>query len=586
MGLKIDRRDIRVIGGNFKVATIPETQFFALQDSNRDTGEYLPLPMGVTRWNDALYKSSEVLFAEAAGDIFLIAEDAKFGLTLFHYVYANEGDSTYRYSNSLPYRSIKKRKEQIQMSALSSLAQQNSQLRGGGVAAMNLDNQLPYNGGNAGFPGMADGIAAGAADTKTIIKTAQASGYVFGYVMKNAPATTIVLGRSKDKEDRVSYSLRAKQSKPSGLLDVLMAIPSNCIMRNGNMADVESIKAGQVDFKTLPASAMTYFAVDEYGAIGYISAFGGRLPEYRPNVIEGQTTQWTPSEIMNSSDVSFVTIKATENRKRKGKGASSEMFTFHLKSDSERRSLYTPGNIMCLRALEHVAVPQNGCKDESQAYQLNECAFGGWRFRNERRDGKPTGQKALQVAFANVPMQLWRKKYTQVQEVPRGPKIDREDGIGSMFFMVDATETNEHGETIKREQLKYIPWYQTGKNKFPEAVPAIVRREAVPTKDKTGMRMSNKPIYWKDVISGEVKDESGMFTPYRDFATKVIKQGFMTEDQLKSLSGRSSRASRKAADMSQDQLTSLANFLRSDAVRNSIERVQDDAAQRAVLSAR
>ena len=108
-----------------------------------------------------------------------------------------------------------------------------------------------------------------------------------------------------------------------------------------------------------------------------------------------------------------------------------------------------------------------------------------------------------------------------------------------MFFMVDATETNEHGETIKREQLKYIPWYQTGKNKFPEAVPAIVRREAVPTKDKTGMRMSNKPIYWKDVISGEVKDESGMFTPYRDFATKVIKQGFMTEDQLKSLSGRS-----------------------------------------------
>ena len=77
-----------------------------------------------------------------------------------------------------------------------------------------------------------------------------------------------------------------------------------------------------------------------------------------------------------------------------------------------------------------------------------------------------------------------------------------------------------------------------------------------------------------------------MFTPYRDFATKVIKQGFMTEDQLKSLSGRSSRASRKAADMSQDQLTSLANFLRSDAVRNSIERVQDDAAQRAVLGAR
>ena len=38
--------------------------------------------------------------------------------------------------------------------------------------------------------------------------------------------------------------------------------------------------------------------------------------------------------------------------------------------------------------------------------------------------------------------------------------------------------------------------------------------------------------------------------------------------------------------MSQDQLTSLANFLRSDAVRNSIERVQDDAAQRAVLGAR
>ncbi len=581
MELKVHIEDFSVIGPNFDVATIPETQFFNLQDSGRDTGEYHPIPMGVTRWNDALYKSSEVLFAQAAGEIFVIADDAKFGLTLFHYVYANEGDSLYRYSNILPYRSIKKRKEQTSMSSLSELARQQANARG--VAPMNLGGAMDYGPVGPGYaPVGGDGISGGAADTKTIIKTAQANGYVFGYVMKNAPAITIVLGRNKDKEDKVTYNLRAKQSKPSGLLDVLMAIPSNCIMRNGNMADVESIKNGQVDFKTIPAGEMTYFSVDENGAIGYINAFGGKLPEYRPNVIEGQTTQWTPSEIMNSSDVSFVTIKAVENRKRKS--ASSEKFTFHLKSDSERRSLYTPGNIMCLRALEHVSVPQNGCKDESQAFQLNECAFGGWRYRDERRDGKKTGQKALQVAMANVPMQIWRKKYTQIQEVPKGPAVDRDDGIGSIFFMKEATEQNEHGETIKREQLKYVPWYSYGKNKFQELVPAIVRREAVDTKDKTGKRMANRPIYWKDVASGEVKDESGMFEPYRRFANQVIKMGFMTEDQLKSLSGRSSRASRKADTMTQDQLASLANFLRSDAVRNSIERVQDDAAQKAVLA--
>lgn len=579
MELKVDVNDFSVIGGNFNVSTIPETQFFELQDSGRDTGEYLPLPMGVTRWNDALYKSSEVLFAQSKGEIFVIADDTKFGLTLFHYVYANEGDSLYRYSNILPYRSIQKRKEQKNMGSLSQLARQQAMTRG--VAPMDLGGAPGYDAGATGYAPVGDGIGGGAADTKTIIKTAQANGYVFGYVMKNAPAITIVLGRNKDKEDKVTYSLRAKQSKPSGLLDVLMAIPSNCIMRNGNMADVESIKNGQVDFKTIPAGEMTYFSVDENGAIGYINAFGGKLPEYRPNVVEGQTTQWTPSEIMSSSDVSFVTIKAVENRKRKS--ASSEKFTFHLKSDSERRSLYTQGNIMCLRALEHVAVPQNGCKDESQAYQLNECAFGGWRYRDERRDGKKTGQKALQVAFSNVPMQIWRKKYTGVKETPKGPEIDREDGIGSMFFMKDATEQNEHGETIKREQLKYVPWYSYGKNKFQEIVPAIVKRVAVDTKDKTGKRMANTPVYWKDVITGDAKDESGMFEPYRRFASAVVKQGYMTEDQLKSLSGRSSRASRKADTMTQDQLASLNSFLRSDAVRNSIERVQDDAAQKAVL---
>lgn len=579
MGLKLDKNEISVIGANFNVVGMPETQFFELQDSDRDTGEYLPMPMGVTRWNDALYKSSEVLFAEGAGEIFIICDDAKLGLTLFHYVYANEGDSLYRFSNILPYRSIKKRKEHIQMSSLAELSRNRGAMHG--VAPMDLGGAPAYNPVGAGYP-TGDGIGAGAADTKTIVKTAQANGYVFGYVMKNAPAITVVLGRTKDKDDKVTYNLRAKQSKPSGLLDVLMAIPSNCIMRNGNMADVESIKNGQVDFKTIAPTEMTYFAVDENGAIGYINAFGGKLPEYRPNVVEGQTTQWTPAEIMNSSDVTFVTIKATENRKRKS--GASEKFTFHLKSDSERRSLYTQGNIMCLRALEHVSVPTNGCKDESQAYQLNECAFGGWRYRDERRNGAKTGQKALQVAFANVPTQIWHKKYTDVQAVPKGPKEDKEDGIGSIFFMKEAVETTEHGEQVKREQLKYVPWYATGKNKFMENVPSIVRREAVPTKDKTGMRMANKPIYWKDVMNGEVKDESGMFDHYRKFASNVVKMGFMTEDQLKALSGRSSRASRKSDAMTQDQLASLANFLRSDAVRNSIERVQDDAAQRAVLA--
>lgn len=580
MGLKVDKNEISVIGANFEVVGIPETQFFELQDAGRDTGEYLPMPMGVTRWNDALYKSQEILFAETAGEVFIIAEDMKLGLTLFHYVYANEGDSLYRYSNILPCRSIKKRKEQISMSSLAELSRNRGAVHG--VAPMDLGGQPNY--GNPAYPPMTggDGIGTGAADIKTIEKTAQANGYVFGYVMKNAPAITVVLGRNKDKDDKVTYSLRAKQSKPSGLLEVLMAIPSNCIMRNGNMADVESIKNGRVDFKTIAPNEMTYFAVDEYGAIGYINAFGGRLPEYRPNVVEGQSTQWTPAEIMNSSDVSFVTIKASENRKRRS--GSSEKFTFHLKSDSERRSLYAPGNIMCLRALEHVAVPSNGCKDESQAYQLNECAFGGWRYRDERRDGKKTGQKALQVAYANVPTQIWRKKYTGIQEVPKGPQVDKEDGIGSVFFMKEATETTEHGEVVKREQLKYVPWYAYGKNKFVENVPSIVRREAVPTKDKTGMRMANKPIYWKDVQNGDVRDDSGMFEHYRNFASAVIKKGFMTEDQLKSLSGRSSRSSRKADTMSQDQLASLANFLRSDAVRNSIERVQDDAAQRAVLA--
>lgn len=576
MNLKVDKNDFHIIGGNFNLPTIPEEQFFKMQSEGRDTGNYLPLPLGVTRWNDALYMDKDVLFAEADGHLYVIADDDKQGLALFHYMYANENDSVYRYSNNLPCRSIKIRKDKIFMNALAEMARNAGNARGMvGMPGMNPMDLNP----NAGFVA-GDGISNGAANIKNITNTALVRGFVFGYIMKNAPAITIQMGKEKQKDGKETRALRAKQSKPSGLLEVLMAIPSQCILRAGNIADVETIKNGLVDYKTTPEDEMTYLSVDENGAVGYVTAFGGKLPEYRPNVVEGESTQWSAAEILsNSPDVSFVTLKGTENRKRKN--SSDDRYNWHLKTTSPRRCLYTPNNIMCLRALEHVNVPANGiCKNADQADMLNECAFGGWRYRDERVKGVLTGHKVLQANILAKNDQIWSKVY-QLTDA-QGQPYTKEDGIGSIYFMENAVEKTDGGTEVKAEAPKYVPWYATGSNKKMENVPAIVKRVKTTTKDGKSERMANCPVTWKDVQEGK-KEGANMFAPYNKFVAEILKKGFVTEEYLKSLNGKSQRSTKKGDELTADQKASLSNFLRSEAVTKAIDRVQNTASQRALL---
>lgn len=545
--------DIRVIEPEHDLNTVPEELFFKDREAGILRPNTIPLPEGVNSWMRAKYQGEDVHFAQKDDTIYLLADTTIFGYCLFKLVSSPENDALFKVAYQGGNRIITKERSKIFMN--SSLQEIAARYGSSGVQQMNLGGNAP-----AMAPATGEGVSR-SVDVRRLHSEVVTRGYVAGYVMGNAPALTMTLTRKKAKDGTTTANIVAKESKPSRCLAVLMALPANCVQRNGVLATPADIAAGMVDYNDA-RSEMIYQAFTVNSAIGYISAFGGRLPEYAPNVSDARQ-QWTAEDILSGKpEVSFVYVHATENKSRTSR--SQDQFRFNLKTTSGRRSLYTEGNHVCLRALEHTSTK---CASEADAYRLNEIAFGAWRYRKKKSEP----ENALQRAMRDCPSQIWKTKYTVDGE--------QKDGIGSAFFMAGSSVVSDSGENITQKPLTYFPWYQTGDQR--QAVGArvdrIVVREFRAAQGDRKENMVTKPVYFKD------EPTNPLFRPYQKFVDFITNTGFISRDKLVTLGTRATKSKTRSLALTPDQKNSLEFFLRRDDVEAEIQAVRDEAADRAVL---
>lgn len=552
----LDIREVEFHEEETHYALMPDEDFFKAREQGNLPHNTLPLPEGLPYWRRALFRGQDVHAGQVNDTLYMLVDSTNFGYCLFKYVSQPDNDNLYRVAFLGGNRLITKDKEELLTMAkdISEIAKSNAAI----LSAMNLS-------GGVAAPAMAPVVGEGVTrsiDTRRLQSEIVGNGYVFGYVMASAPATTMALVRKKTKGAGDTTNIVAKESKPSRCLAVLMALPANCVQKGGLLASPQDLMNGMVEY-TEANGEMIYQAFSVNAAISYIAAVGNRLPEYAPFAVEGRRTHWTPQEILgNNPEVTFVYVHASQNRSRNSR--SQDQFRFSLKSTSDRRSLYTEKNHVCLRALEHIKVD---CKDEKDAYIVNESAFGAWRYRKRKQDN----ETQLQRAIRECPMQIWETEYNVDGVLKKG--------IGSAFFMAGSETTNQAGEKIARRPLTMFRWYETGARR-PQTgsmVTQIVKREFRPAEGDRKEGMVTKPIYYKD------NPNHPMFRGYEAFVNEAISLGFLTREKLYSMGSRASKSKRKTYSLTPDQRNSLQAFLRQESVMNEIQSVRDEVADRAVI---
>lgn len=554
-GFKLNVDAIRVVVPNAGVKTVPEDQYFRQRDTGGVAEGVYPLPANVDAWSVGEWQGEQMLVARSGKDFYVIGEDRKFGLCLHHYVYDPEHGGGYRQSWNLPRRSLQNERRNTSMEIGTDLRSAVGRMGGQRVTSMNLSN-----GGPMEAVSIEDGIS-GEQLVRKIGQDARGRGYVAGYIMGSAPAVTMVLSRTRHKDADDTYGIIAKESKPARMLGVALCLPRRCVTRGGQMASPNEIMNGQVDFNSVDPNEMVRQVFTGPAAIAYIYALGREIPEYAPHVTNA-AKQWPVDAILSRApEVSFVRVNATE---KKNATSAQDRFNFSLKTTSPRRSLYTQRNVVCLRANEHINVK---CSTDADAYMVNESAFRAWAFRvpsNETRD-------TLTRAIAECPGQIWRKEYT----------IDGKtvSGIGSAFFMSSNEDTNENGEKVMKVTPTYFPWFATGDQRPTQgtSVTRIVKRVHQVVEGKKE-RMTTVPVKWSE------NPGHPMLQAYKAFATFLISEKYLREDELASMGGRTSRAKAKTYEFTPDQDQGLRDYMMSDAVRRDIQAVQDADASRSIIA--
>ena len=360
----------------------------------------IPLPDGVDRWMRALYQGEEVHVARTGDTLYILADTTIFGYCLFKLVSVPDNDTTFKVAYQGGNRIISSERRNVIMAQ--TMSEIIGQYQAGQVNPINLGGMQNYApAAPQQAPVAGEGVTRGM-DVNRLHREISVRSYVAGYVMNNAPQLTLSVNRKKAQDGTVTANIVAKESKPSRCLAVLMALPANYVMHNRALASPEEIRSGMVDPNDKPIE-MIYEAFSVTAAIGYINAVGGRIPEYAPTAV-GAPNHWTIEDIVSGNpDVTYVTVRATENRSRKSR--SNEQFRFSLKSTSGRKSLYTQENVVWLRAVKHSPTKCTTVEDE---YRLNEMAFGAMRYRHT----KDSPESSLQKAMRDCPSQIWNAKYT------------------------------------------------------------------------------------------------------------------------------------------------------------------------------
>lgn len=559
---RIDTRQVIVGKPATHVRPMPEEKFFEWRATmcNRngvmpDPGDRVPLPSNVPYWYTGSISGTEGLVYLDKKHLYALMETEKTGYCLFHWEYT--GDERYYTSARLFVRPIIERRVYI-MGMNGRLAQMVDQTARAARMGFDVSNSESAQAASADAPtGMTGGV-----NPMVLSKFAMTHGYVFGYVMGNAPQITMSVSRKKKNDGTVDSTIIAKQSRPSRFLSVLMALPAKCVMRNGVLASPQDIQQCNVEWNRGDAE-MIYTAMPKDAAISYIFALGGALPDYAPNVEEDRKTQWDAAAILNESpEVSFVQARAALSSAE----SAENKFLYRLKPVNGRRSLFTKHNHVCLRAVVHQEIP-DGVLTPEQAYELNESAFGHLRYRETRT--KDTD--CLTRAIADCPSMLCLKDYDINGTIKKG--------IGSCFFMTDDTEETPSGTPMIRQTVEYYPWHLSGDKKPPAAYPCkqIVKR--VPTTTKAGNeRLVPVALTYKE------NRQAAEFAEYAPFVDAAIKKGFITQERLENLGGRSARTSRLKLSMDEDTRAALSSFIMSDKVMSEVDDVMNRVANEMMLN--
>lgn len=546
----VDINDITVFGEASGIATIPEEVFFEERGNGNLVVNTLPLPREVSGWSDALFLGESIYFARNSDKIYIIADTTVFGFCMFTLV-SDSDDSHFKVASERGNRIINSERGKQIMSNTSPLANFANRFNNGGVNPINLsaETSAPMM-----APAAREGISSGV-DPKRLHTEIMSRGHVDAFIMGNAPAVAFGLTTAKTSDGNTEKKIVLRESKPSRVLGVAISLPANCVQRARSLARPDDITTAQVEYDENDKTTMINQIFPLAAAISYISACGGKLPENAITTLD-KKSHWTPTEVLSGApEVSYVYVKPTE---RKHTTSNQERFTFSLKSTSPRRSLYTPGNIVCLRALEHTSVT---CKDEKRAYELNAIAFGSWAY-STIKDEKIS---KLQKAYNSCPTLIWRKKYN----------IDGEEleGIGSAFFMAGDTTKSESGQEIAEQQLTYRAWYQTGNRnqEKPEVARQIVLRTLQPATDSKKESMVTKPVTFE-------KDPNHVaFKPYQKCMDYLIARGFTTRERLAKMGGRTSKAKQKVFGVLSDaQALAMKSFIQQDATDAAIQSVCEE----------
>lgn len=399
---------------------------------------------------------------------------------------------------------------------------------------------------------------------RRMINEALTRGYVFGYVMRSAPAISMKTV-TRVRKSGTTYEIKAVESRPSGMQLVMLALPTRCVFNKRSLATAEEVLAGRVDFADESLKgAMTYEAMEPNVAISYIVALGNRLPEYAPNVSDARQ-QWSAQDILNGKpEVSFVyTTPVTTH------GKDGSRVKFALKST--RGILFTPKNIMCLKAAEHISTD---IKSDKDAYDVNMAAFGRWDCTKVRNQNI----SQFRAAAEHCPSTIWEAKYNLVGEDGETKEVQ---GYNSVFFMNGSTaKADDTGENVVKKSPTYYPWHISNAAKKDTAlspVERIIKRVPKLTAD-------DKPTVAAEYVQWKENPKHPMFKPYAPFAEQIISLGFVNNERLCSLGSRSSTKEKKAYILDNAAMHDFQKFLESPDVAPAIQAAMDRSAAALTLS--
>lgn len=565
-------KQFEILGEAKDLQTMDADEFFVLQNKGISKEDVIPLGKNTHEMLYGRIGGEEVLIEKGDQDVYILCEAENFGLAMLHYVYNNVSLELVL-CNNLPLRQIFNTHMRRFFSMSTDMKPSNTMSLRSMMLSENGAN--PAQSTPATFqtameePTPSGGITPKkVVDMKRLAYFTRKYGYVIGYICNVGPAITMSFKKTKVNDTSTGintdrYDIVAKQSKPSKVLRVLVALPRGCCMKNGSPAFPEDINNGDIDFDET-ATDLVYFRWKVDTAISYIGALGKALPEYGPT--HGEKEHYSPEDILNAnSKVGFVEIVTRKNKRKER--TQGEEFIWSLKSN-KRRCLFTPGNYIPLKIVNHIPTT---CRNADEAYKVNQIAFSHWSKKAPK-----SNDSKLDLALSHTSSLIFMRQY----ELQDGEGTKTVDGIGSVYFMESDTIKLKDGVEVPRAPLSYVPWYVITRRG--EKAPATTPVTMIASKKEAFSEKSKKTRYVNDYTTIDEVDTQA-YKEYRDIIREVGH--CMTTDELKSLGKERKRSVPGSASWDANIRTSYTSLIRKDSVIEDVEAIMNRYSRDQVLKA-